>query len=234
MEFVRTGIDGVDGLFSMNGYPMGNSVLVLGGPGSGKSIFGMQYLYKGATVYNEPGIYVALEETPKKVKRNVASFGWDVQKLTEEGKITIIDATTPRIKEVDDDVVRSGLGIDNLITNLKEMVEDTGTKRVVIDSLSQIAFHSSDSFELRTKLIRLSVSLSEMDVTTLLLAEASSNEIGTSVFPPETFLFDGVIWMALDTNSQERKLAIRKMRGTKHVLGAFRFMIDDDGIKIKA
>jgi KaiC/GvpD/RAD55 family RecA-like ATPase len=234
MEFVRTGIDGVDGLFSMNGYPMGNSILVLGGPGSGKSIFGMQYLYKGATVYNEPGIYVALEETPKKIERNVASFGWDVSKLSEEGKITIIDATTPRIKEVDDDVVRSGLGIDNLITNLKEMVENTGAKRVVIDSLSLIAFHSSDDFELRTKLIRLSVSLSEMDVTTLVLAEASSNEIGTSVFPPETFLFDGVIWMVLDTSSQERRLAIRKMRGTKHVLGAFRFIIDDDGIQIKA
>jgi KaiC/GvpD/RAD55 family RecA-like ATPase len=234
MEFVRTGIDGVDSLFSNNGYPMGNSILVLGGPGSGKSIFGMQYLYKGATVYNEPGIYVTLEETPEKVERNVATFGWDVTKLSEDEKFLIVDATTPRIQEMDEDAVKSGLGIDNLISHLKEMVIRTGAKRVVIDSLSAISFQSTDDFEQRTKIIRLSVSLSEMDVTTLMLAEASSNEIGTSVFPPETFLFDGVIWMMLDTNSQERRLAIRKMRGTKHVLGSFRFIIDDDGIKIKA
>jgi len=234
MEFVRTGIDGVDGLFSKNGYPSGNSILVLGGPGSGKSIFGMQYLYKGATVYDEPGIYVTLEETPQKIERNMAEFGWDVSKLTEEGKIIIIDATTPRIQEADSDVARSGLGMDNLIRNLKDMVEKNGTKRVVIDSLSLLAMQSSDDFDLRTNLIRLSVSLSALDVTTIVLSEAETNEIGTSVFPPETFLFDGVLWMMLDTNSQERRLAIRKMRGTKHVLGSYRFAIDDEGIKMKA
>lgn len=234
MEFVKTGIDGVDGLFSKNGFPMGSSILVLGGPGSGKSIFGMQYLYKGAKVYNEPGIYVTLEETPKKLEQNVASFGWDITELAEKDKILIIDATTPRIQEVDDDIVRSGLGIENLIATLKEMVANTGAKRVVIDSLSVIALQSSDDFELRTKFLKLSISLSEMNVTTLVLADARSNEIGTTMFPPETFIFDGLIWLMLDTSSQERRLAIRKMRGTKHVLGAFRFVIDDDGIKIKA
>ncbi|GBE18214.1 circadian clock protein kinase KaiC [archaeon BMS3Abin16] len=234
MEFVRTGIDGVDGLFSKNGYPSGNSILVLGGPGSGKSIYGMQYLYKGATVYDEPGIYVTLEETPQKIERNMAEFGWDISRLTEEGKILIIDATTPRIQEADSDVVRSGLGMDNLIRNLKDLIEKSGAKRVVIDSLSLMAMQSSDDFDMRTKLIKLSVSLSELDVTTIVLSEASTNEIGTTVFPPETFLFDGVIWMMLDTNSQERRLAIRKMRGTKHVLGSYRFTIDDEGIKMKA
>lgn len=234
MEYVRTGIEGVDGLFSKNGYPMGNSILVLGGPGSGKSIFGLQYLYAGATIYGEPGIYVTLEESPKKIERNVSSFGWDLRKLVDEGKILIMDATTPRIQEVDSDLVRKGLGIDNLITNLKGMIENTGAKRVVIDSLSVLAFNSKDDFETRTTLIRLSVSLSEMEVTTLVLAEARTNEIGTSEFPPETFLFDGVVWLMLDTISQERRLAIRKMRGTKHVLGSFKFVIDDEGIKIKA
>ncbi len=234
MEYVRTGIEGVDGLFSKNGYPAGNSILVLGGPGSGKSIFGIQYIYAGATIYGEPGIYVTLEESPKKIERNVDAFGWDIRKLVDEGKILIMDATTPRIQEVDSDLVRKGLGIDNLITNLRDMIESTGAKRVVIDSLSVLAFNSKDDFETRTKLIRLSISLSEMAVTTLVLAEAATNEIGTSEFPPETFLFDGVIWLMLDTISQERRLAIRKMRGTKHVLGSFKFVIDDEGIKIKA
>jgi KaiC/GvpD/RAD55 family RecA-like ATPase len=234
MEFVRTGIDGVDGLFSNNGYPLGNSILVLGGPGSGKSIYGLQFLYKGATIYGESGIYVTLEETPRKVERNVAAFGWNLKNLVEDGRIVIMDATTPRLQEADDDMVRRGLGIDNLLSNLKSMITSTGAKRVVIDSLSVLSFQTIDEFEMRTKIIKLSISLSEMDVTTLVLAEASTNEIGTSVFPPETFLFDGVIWLMLDTISQERRLAIRKMRGSKHVLGSFKFIIDDEGIKIKA
>lgn len=234
MEHVRTGIEGLDGLFAKNGYPVGSSILVLGGPGTGKSIFGLQYLYKGAALYGEPGIYVTLEETPKKIERNVQSFGWDFRKLVEEGKTVIMDATTPRIKEMDADVIKRGLGVENLITNLKEMVAQTGAKRIVIDSLSAIGFYSPDEFETRTKLIRLSVSLSEMDVTSIVIAEARTNEIGTTEFPPETFLFDGVIWMMLDTNSQERRIAIRKMRGAKHVLGSFKFVIDDEGIKIKA
>lgn len=234
MEFVRTGIDGLDGLFARNGYPMGNSILVLGGPGTGKSIFGIQYLYKGATLYGEPGIYVTLEETPKKVERNVASFGWDIKGLVGKGKILVVDATTPRLKEMDIDIAKKGLGVDNLITNLRELIKKTGAKRVVIDSLSVLAFQSSDEFDMRTKLIKLAVSLSEMDVTTLMLSEARSNEMGTSEFPPETFLFDGVIWLMLDTASQERRIAIRKMRGTKHVIGSFKFLIDEEGIRIRA
>ncbi len=234
MEFVRTGIDGFDGLFAKNGYPMGSSVLVLGGPGTGKSIFGLQYLYKGASLYGEPGIYVTLEETPKKVERNVSSFGWNLRKQIDDSRIVIMDATTPRIKEIDTDVIRAGLGIDNLISNLTEMIESNRAKRVVIDSLSVLAFTNADEFDTRTKLIRLAVSLSEMDVTTLVLSEARTNEIGTTEFPPETFLFDGVIWLMLDTNSQERRIAIRKMRGVKHVLGTFKFVIDDEGIRIKA
>jgi len=234
MEFVRTGIDGLDGLFANNGYPAGSTILVLGGPGTGKSIFGLQFLVQGATVYNEPGIYVTLEETPQKVEQNVASFGWDLRKLVEERKITIMDATTPRVQEVDTEVVRSGLSVENIITNLRGIIRDTGARRVVMDSLSVIAFQSPDEFEMRTKLIRLAVSLSSLNVTTLLLAEAKKNEIGSSEFPPETFLFDGVIWLMLDTHSQERRIAIRKMRGTKHVIGSFKFVIDEDGIKIKA
>jgi KaiC/GvpD/RAD55 family RecA-like ATPase len=234
MEYVRSGIDGLDSLFSKNGYPLGNSILVLGGPGSGKSIFGLQFLYKGATLYNEPGIYVSLEETPRMIERNVGSFGWNIKPLMEEGSLMIMDATTPRLKEMDTDIVRSGLGVDNLISNLREMVKKIGAKRVAIDSLSVLGFESSDEFEMRTKIIKLAISMSEMNVTSVVLSEARTNQIGTTEFPPETFLFDGVVWLMLDTLNQERRIAVRKMRGTKHVLGSFRFTIDDEGLKIKA
>ncbi len=233
MEYIRTGIDGLDGLFAKNGIPAGNSVLVLGGPGTGKSILGLQYLYKGATIYGEPGIYVTLEEMPEKIERNMSGFGWDLRQLVDDGKLIIMDATTPRVSETDEDVVRRGLGIDNLVTNIKEMVEKIGAKRVVIDSLSVMGFYSQDEFETRTKLIRFSVSLSSIGLTSLVLAESKQESIG-SEFPPESFLFDGTLWLSLDSSSQERRIAVRKMRGTKHVLGTFKFIIDDDGLKLKA
>jgi KaiC/GvpD/RAD55 family RecA-like ATPase len=168
------------------------------------------------------------------IERNVGSFGWNIKPLMEEGSLMIMDATTPRLKEMDTDIVRSGLGVDNLISNLREMVKKIGAKRVAIDSLSVLGFESSDEFEMRTKIIKLAISMSEMNVTSVVLSEARTNQIGTTEFPPETFLFDGVVWLMLDTLNQERRIAVRKMRGTKHVLGSFRFTIDDEGLKIKA
>jgi len=66
---VKTGINGLDRLFSNGGYPEGSTILVLGGPGSGKSIFGMQYIYKGAVEYGEPGVFLTLDEPPEKIQR---------------------------------------------------------------------------------------------------------------------------------------------------------------------
>ena len=234
MEFVRTGIDDFDGLFASGGYPKGSAILVLGGPGSGKSIFAMQFVYNGAKNYGEAGIYVTLEESPEKLERNFASLGWDLRKLIDEGKLLIIDATTPRLETEDEDLLMHGLSVENLIKNIESAVKAINAKRVVIDSLSTLSFYGKSEFEIRTEMIKLSVSLSNLGVTSLVVSEARKNEIGVNEFPPETFMFDGVIWLMLDTTSQERRIAIRKMRGTKHVLGSFKFVIGDDGIRIKA
>jgi len=80
MEVVKTGIPGLDNLFAIGGFPKGNTILVIGGPGSGKSIFGMQYIYTGVTRYDEPGIFITFDETPDKIRRNMKSFGWDIEK----------------------------------------------------------------------------------------------------------------------------------------------------------
>jgi KaiC/GvpD/RAD55 family RecA-like ATPase len=95
-----------------------------------------------------------------------------------------------------------------------------------------MGMYSETDFDMRTKLLRLSGSLAAHDITTLVITEAQSADVGTTVFPPETFMFDGVLTLRLDTDSQERKISIRKMRGTKHVIGAYRFDINDDGIVV--
>jgi len=234
MEYVRTGIEDLDGFFAGKGYPKGNTILALGGPGSGKSIFAMQYIYNGARLYNEPGIYVTLEESPEKLEKNIAAFGWDLKKLIEDGLLLMIDATTPRVESTDEEVLRYGLSVENLIKNIEANVKAIKAKRLVIDSLSVMGFYGKDEFEVRTEMIKLSVSLSNLGVTSLVISEARTNDIGLREFPLETFMFDGVIWLMLDTATQDRLIAIRKMRGTKHVLGTFKFVIGDSGIRIKA
>jgi KaiC/GvpD/RAD55 family RecA-like ATPase len=235
MEYVRTGIRSFDHLFANNGYPKNNSVLVIGGPGSGKSIFGMQYIYNGAAEHDEPGVYVTLEENPDKIRRNMKGFGWDIEALEEQGKISMVDAVSYRVSDdIDTEVLEKGLDVENMISNLEGLIREKGVKRLVIDSLAVMGMYAKSDFEKRTKLIRLSNFLSMLDVTSVIITEAKTSEIGISKFPAETFMFDGVIILRFDTDSQDRKIAIRKMRGTKHVLGSFNFNIDEEGISIRA
>ncbi len=234
MEFVKTGIGDFDALFTHKGYPKGNSIVVMGGPGSGKSIFGMQYVYNGASKYDEPGIYVSLEEMPDKIRRNMQHFGWDLKAIEDAGKLVIVDATTPRVMPVgvEKEVIERGLNVENIIANIEDIIKETNAKRIVIDSLSVMGIYSKSEFDLRTQLLMLASSLSSLGCTTLVIAEAKTDDIGIREFPPETYMFDGVITLRYDTDSQDRKIAIRKMRGTKHVLGSFKFTINDNGITV--
>ncbi len=234
MEFVNTGIGDFDALFAHKGYPKGNSIVVMGGPGSGKSIFGMQYVYNGVSKYDEPGVYVTLEEVPDKIRRNMQHFGWDLKTIEDTGKLVIVDAASPRVSEgVEKEVIERGLNVENLMANVEDIIKETNAKRIVIDSLSVMGIYSKSEFELRTQLLTLASSLSSLGCTTLVIAEAKTDDIGIREFPPETYMFDGVITLRYDTDSQDRKIAIRKMRGTKHVLGSFKFTIDDNGINVK-
>jgi KaiC/GvpD/RAD55 family RecA-like ATPase len=101
MTTVKTGIQGLDSLFSEGGFPLGNSILIIGGPGAGKTMFGMQYLFTGATQYEENGIFVSLLEHPEKIRKHTLKFGWDIEALGDQGKLTLIDAVTQRVKKTE-------------------------------------------------------------------------------------------------------------------------------------
>ena len=95
---VRTGIPGFDTVLS-GGFRPGKSIALSGPPGSGKTTFGMQFLYSGAKDFDEPGIFVTLSQSPTEIKNDFKSFGWDVQKLIDGGKMIIIDARPFKKKE---------------------------------------------------------------------------------------------------------------------------------------
>lgn len=234
IEYVNTGIGGLDPLFANGGYPRGNTVLVIGGPGSGKSIFSMQFIIKGALEHGEPGIYVTFDETPEKIKRNIASFGWDLDALEAEKKLIIIDAASARAGEEirAEHSIQAGLDINNTIYELQKAIDEIGAKRLVIDSLSIMNLHAQNDAQIRTSMLRLSTALSATEITSLVINDAKTNTIGIQEFPQEAFVFDGVLTLNLDTESQERRVSIRKMRGTKHVIGSFRFDISESGITV--
>lgn len=236
MTIVKTGIDGLDSLFAEGGIPEGNSVLVLGGPGAGKTIFGMQFLYKGATEFGENGIFVSLLEHPENIRKNTIKFGWDIEDLGEKGKLTLIDAVTQRVKktEIDTNVARRGLDMSHLINILKQTIKHTGAKRVVVDAISALAISMSDVFEVRTEMLRLSLGLAELGVTSVIISEAPNEGLNSIEFPVEAFLFDGIINMSLDSDAQKRRIAIRKMRGSKHAIGSYTFDLSEEGIRIVA
>ncbi|MBU2559691.1 hypothetical protein KKA03_02230, partial [archaeon] len=189
---------------------------------------------RGATEYGENGIYVTFDETPEKLKKNTAAFGWDLAALEAEKKVIIIDAASARAGAElrGEHSIQAGLDINNTIYELQKAIEEIGAKRLVIDSLSIMNLHAQNDAQIRTSMLRLSTALSATNVTSLIINDARTNKIGIHEFPPEAFVFDGVLTLNLDTDTQERRVAIRKMRGTKHVIGSFRFDITESGISV--
>jgi len=124
-DLVATGVAGLDALF-FGGIRRGNLVLVKGEPGSGKTLLGVEFVYRGATVYDEPGLIVVFESDPVLLKRDALAFGWDLDALEAANRIRII-ATSPQVL---DQELRSSNGV--LLQTAREM----GARRIFIDNVA--------------------------------------------------------------------------------------------------
>ena len=91
-ERVKTGIKGLDELIE-GGLPRGYGFLLLGGPGTGKTTFGIQYLYKGLTEYGENGMYVTFDEPPYSITTNSQRYGWNISDVEKQGKLAFVDVS---------------------------------------------------------------------------------------------------------------------------------------------
>lgn len=123
---VKFGVQGFDEIIA-GGFPKGFNILLLGAPGTGKTVFGLQYIYNGA-LCGEKGVFVTLESSAEELKRQAAEFGWDFAKLEAEGKVSFIEVPVDRVKW-------------NLFDELEDSVAELGASRLVFDSLS--AFSSN-------------------------------------------------------------------------------------------
>jgi len=223
MERVKSGIKGLDELIE-GGFPLGSTVLVSGGTGTCKTIFSMQYIYNGALLYNEPGLFVTVEANPKNIAWDMESFGWDFGRLQQERKINIYRLHLGPKRNFGD-LLRDEL---ETITGL---VKELGIKRIVVDSTTAFASLIEDPSTIRSLLFKFGDGLKEMNCTTVFTSETKNEKNVFSAFGVEEFMADGVI--VLYFTPPNRSLFVRKMRGTKHDKNVHPFEVTSEGIIVK-
>ncbi len=233
MKRVKTGIPGMDEILN-GGIPERNVVLLSGGPGTGKSIFSQQFLYKGLEM-GEPGVYVTLEEHPLQVKKNMENFGWNVEDYEKEGKFAIVDAFTGGIggyAEKEKYVVKDPDDMRELVDVLRRAISDTQAKRVVIDSVTTL--YLTKPVAARNVVFQLKKVLAGLGCTSLFVSQVSVTERGFGG-PGVEHGVDGIIRLDLDEIDGElkRSLIVWKMRGTSHSMRRHPFRITDSGIIVE-
>ncbi|HIH30726.1 TPA: hypothetical protein HA243_04955 [Candidatus Micrarchaeota archaeon] len=222
VQRVRTGLVGLDKIL-LGGLPAGSITLLSGACGTGKSTFAMQFLYNGAKYMNEPGVYITLEEDPKKLMQNMTLFGWDVEGLIAKKKLMVIK---PEVYK-----------FESIKQIISDAIDKIGAKRLVVDSYSVLLTYFSDPYEIRNGLVQLDREIKKMDCTALVISDIKDNSEIFSTTGVEEFIVDGVIVLYLlkmhgHPFDFERAIAVRKMRATRHPLKTYPFHIGNDGIEI--
>jgi KaiC/GvpD/RAD55 family RecA-like ATPase len=226
---VETGITGLDSMLR-GGVPEGRMVLVMGGPGTGKTIFGSQFLYYGATKQQEKTLYISLDESKPHFMEEMLTFGWDFEKLEREKKFTFIDASDiRRIPETakvgklpvqGKELARARL-IDNIFTmfdgsgssSIEKFIGDLGAQRVVLDSISGLLFRFPEAWEKRAAILDIMEALDSAGATCLITSEAISIGEERQVQPEEYLSHGAILLQTLGTG--ERAIRVLKMRGTE-------------------
>ena len=225
MERVKTGITGLDEIIQ-GGFPKGASILVSGGTGCGKSIFAMQYIYNGAKLYNEPGLFVTLETNLKNITWDMQNFSWDIKPLQDAGMMKIYRLNLG----ISSDAANIEDQIDAELEAISAMVKELGIKRIVIDSTTAFGVWVREEGKLRGTLYKFIDALKDLDCTTLLTAEVRGDKHNLSAFGVEEFVADGVVVLYL--TPPFRSLFVRKMRGTNHSKKIHPLDITAQGMKV--
>jgi KaiC/GvpD/RAD55 family RecA-like ATPase len=237
LTFVAVGIKGVDSLLDNKGVPSGASILLLGAPGSGKTIFSLQYLQSGVAK-GENGVYLSMDEDPERLLANAKQMGVDLAKPVKEGKITIVDASPIRllpakIKLGGAEVGGHEFALSTLITSLNEAVKKANATRLVIDPISTLIVHFSDEYTRRIAFLDLLAAAAKTKCTTIFVDELNDAQLQRShMF--EEFLTQGVIVLSriLAGSTFTRVFTVEKMRGVAHDTQPHPYRITEAGIEV--
>lgn len=220
VERVKTGIKGLDEVIS-GGFPKGSTILVTGGPGVGKTSLCMNFLVGGALNYKEQGVYVSLEEEPKRTMYNIkSSFSWPIDELVKKNLIKFVKA------ELYD--------FDKLKILLEDEVDAMKAKRLVIDPTTIISLFFEKPLQIRRSIYDLDRCAKKLGCTTLMTCEVPEGTVGISAFGVEEFVVDGIIVLLYleKKDTFTRGLRIRKMRATRHDIALHPVEITRDGMVV--
>jgi circadian clock protein KaiC len=223
-----TGISGFDEI-TEGGLPKGRPSLVAGGPGSGKTLFAMEFLVKGATEFNEPGVFVAFEETPDELTKNVRSLGFDLNGLVEQKKL-MLDHVHIERSEIE---VTGEYDLEGLFVRLGYLIDSIHAKRIAIDTLESLFASLPNEAILRAELRRLFRWLKNRGVTAVITAERGSEGRFTR-HGLEEYVSDAVILLDHRVTEQisTRRMRIVKYRGSFHGTNEYPFLIERHGISV--
>jgi KaiC/GvpD/RAD55 family RecA-like ATPase len=244
MERVSSGVKGLDEILG-GGFPKGRTVLVVGSPGSGKTILAIQFLRAGA-IAGERSIYITFDERPEQVKENVSSFGWDLDKLEAEGKILFVDATPFRrmktiparyegrvalpLQEATSEVTLGGL-----LETVKRLAEEESVTRLAVDPITSLSVRYQTPLKRRRAIQMLFEGLSSTGATCLVTTELRTSMLSRK-FQLEEFLSQGVVLLrtGLYEGNVLRAVQVEKMRGIAHDTQLRPYVVGQNGIEVYA
>jgi circadian clock protein KaiC len=222
-----TGIRGFDDITG-GGLPKDRTTLIMGGPGSGKTVFAIQTLMAGVT-RSEPGIFVTFQESPRQIVENAATFGWDFAEL-EKDKLVILDARIrPNVfKSID-------LYLTGMLAGIKVVANEMGAKRIVFDSIDALLSLLGDRMSERHEISRLRDWLLESGLTTVITSQTE----GEVAFASQRsgfmqFMADCVVNLNHQVSNPDspRSLRVVKYRGSGFLESDFPFSIGEDGVEV--
>ncbi len=222
-----TGIQGLDEITD-GGLPKGRPTLVCGTAGCGKTLLGMEFLVRGALEYDEPGVFMAFEETAEELTQNVASLGWDLEQLMADEKLAL-DYVHIERNEIEE---TGEYNLEGLFIRLACAIASVKAKRVVLDTIEVLFAGLSDASIVRAELRRLFRWLKAKGVTAIITGERGDNTLTRHGL--EEYVSDCVIRLEQRVQDEisTRRLQIVKYRGSSHGSNEYPFLIDNGGISV--
>jgi circadian clock protein KaiC len=223
----RTGLVGLDQVLH-GGVPRDRNTLLVGGPGSGKTLIGMEFLLRGARDFGEPGVCMSFEETAEQLASNVASLGYDLHSLVRAGKL-LVDYVYVERKEIEE---TGEYDLEGLFIRLEHAVKRIKAKRVLLDTIEVLFSGLTQEAVLRAELRRLFRWLSNHGLTAMVTAESGQGNL--TRYGLEEYVADCVLLLDHRVNGQvsTRRMRVLKYRGSSHGTDEYPFLIEQNGVSV--
>ena len=226
LDKAPSGLEGLDEI-TLGGLPRGRPTLVYGGPGCGKTLFGIQFLARGAVAHHEPGVFLGFEESIDDVKQNAQALGYNLNALIDQRLLAVEHAVIDPVREIG----RGEYDLDALFMRLARAIDSLNAKRLVLDSIEVLIRQDADKAAIKESSERLFRWLRNRRVTSIVTAAVGD---GGSRHRFEEYIADCVVRLdhRVDQQVSTRTLRVVKYRGTAHGTNEYPFLIDQSGIRV--